>query len=99
MANDWTNKREEEVLGLDDDRFLNVIETARLNGEQAFPGSVLDRLVAMADARPVLRDVEWSGADKTCPACGGFKPGEPKRGPLYRSGHDPECQLAHVLKA
>lgn len=73
MATDWTKEREEQVLALDDDRFLNVIETARLNGEQAFSGIVLDRLLAMADARPVLRDVEWFGADKTCPGLRRFQ--------------------------
>jgi hypothetical protein len=52
----------------------------------------------MADARPVLRSVEWAGEDHTCPVCGGFKPGATKRSEKYRQGHESECQLAHVLK-
>lgn len=102
----WSKEREERVLGLEDDDFLNAVETwelknrARLyvDGEEVGPG-VLERLLKMADARPVLREIEWSGAHKTCPSCGGFKPGEPKPSPVYRSGHDSECQLSHVLKA
>jgi hypothetical protein len=41
---------------------------------------------------PFYARSEWSGANKTCPSCGGFKPGEPKPSAVHKLGHDSECR-------
>lgn len=96
----WTEKQEQKLLAMGDVAFLDEVAELPLGmyvtGHYDVTGDVLFRLQEMARAAPVLREVEWKGADKTCPSCGGFKPGEPK--PTgYESGHYEGCLLAAAL--
>ena len=99
----WTKEQEDKILAMEDDGFLNQAESLPLflgvQGHYSVTSAFLDRLIKMADARPVLREIEWKGEHRTCPWCGGFKPGEPKPSDKYVTGHDVDCQLEHVLKA
>ena len=96
---DWTQEREREFLAFDDDSFLNAMESRHLRGEQEVTGKILGRLIKMADARPVLKHVEWAGPDGTCPFCGGHRPGEPRPVAVEKSGHGADCELDNVLTA
>lgn len=102
----WSKEAVERVLAAEDDGFLDAVETWEIDkrtrlfvdDHELDPG-ILSRLLKMADARPVLRRIEWAGPNKTCPACGGFKPGDTRPVLVGRIGHDSECHLAFVLDA
>jgi len=74
-----------------------ALEIPALDRDLRLRGEAAESLMGeLAEARELLKSLEWTGHDPRCPSCGKYKPWASEEGKTS-GGHGPDCRLAAFL--